>query len=86
MEKIIGWNTGDGNIIFTYTGQGNGTISVSSDENFGDARQQTITVKTADGKVKKTVTVRQAATALNFKTKDGMFVKTKDGYYFNAKA
>ena len=86
MEKKIPWNSGDGSITLTYTGQGNGTISVSSDENFGDARQQSITIKTADGKVKKTVTIKQAATALNLKTADGYFIKTKDGYYFNGKA
>lgn len=84
--KSIAWKTGDGNITLTYTGQGNGSVSVSSSENFGDARQQSVTIKTADGKVKKTVTIKQAATALNLKTADGYFIKTKDGNYFNGKA
>lgn len=85
-QVSIPWNDGNGNIILTYTGQGDGTVVVKSDtDNFGNAREQTISVKTADGKLTKSVTVRQKATELNFKTADGMFIKTADGKFFNTK-
>jgi hypothetical protein len=43
----IPWADGNGNIILTYTGQGNGTVTVQSDtDNLGDDRSQTLTFKT----------------------------------------
>lgn len=83
--KSIAWGTGGGFITLVYTGQGNGTISVTSDENFGDARQQDITIKTVKGNASKKVTIKQEAIPLNFKTADGMFIKTSDNKYFNVK-
>lgn len=61
--KSIAWTTGTGNILLTYTGQGNGTIQVASDPNsLGTARSQVITVKTTQGGVvTKNITVSQAA-------------------------
>lgn len=59
--KNIAWNTGSGNIILTYQGQGNGTIIVSSDDNNGAARSQVITVETLDGVKSVNLTVNQAA-------------------------
>ena len=71
--KQIAWQTGGGNITLTYTGSGNGTISVASDDNNGTARSQTIIIQTTKGGlVTKNVTVKQAActipagTVLNF--------------------
>ena len=40
METVIKWNEGDGNIVATYNGSGNGTISFSSDVNEGIDRSQ----------------------------------------------
>lgn len=60
--KVIAWNTGSGNITLTYTGQGNGTIVVSSDQNnLSVARSQTITVKTTNNAVSQTLTIHQEA-------------------------
>lgn len=62
--KSIKWNTGTGNITLTYGGQGDGTISVQSDDNnLFEQRSQTITVKTTAGSPQqtKTVTIVQAA-------------------------
>lgn len=61
--KTIAWTTGTGNITLTYTGQGDGTILVSSDDNTGAARSQTITIQTTAGTpvVTRTVTINQAA-------------------------
>lgn len=63
--KQIAWTTGSGYITLTYTGQGDGTIQVSSDQNLGVAREQSITIETAAGTpvVTKNVTIRQAAGA-----------------------
>ena len=62
-KKSIAWQTGTGNIILTYTGQGNGTIQVTSDPNpLGSARSQVITVKTTQGGVvTKNLTINQSA-------------------------
>lgn len=59
--KNIAWQTGSGNIILTYQGQGNGTITVTSDDNDGAARSQVITVETLDGTKSVNLTVRQTA-------------------------
>lgn len=48
--KTIAWTTGSGNITLTYTGQGNGSISVASDENTDfESRQQTFKIVTTNG-------------------------------------
>lgn len=61
--KSIAWNSGGGYIRLTYTGSGNGHISVESDDNsLGTTRSQTIIVRTTDGGViTKNLTVKQAA-------------------------
>ena len=56
----IPWNDGNGNIILTYTGQGDGTVTVRSDtDNLGADRQQVITLRTIDGGAQAQVTVIQ---------------------------
>ena len=65
--KVIQWNEGTGNITLTYTGEGDGTIVVSSDQNnLSVARSQQITVKTTDGSKSQTVTISQAARVRNY--------------------
>lgn len=60
--KSIAWNTGSGNITLTYQGQGDGTISVQSDDNnLGSARSQVVSIQTTNGAVTKNLTVNQAA-------------------------
>lgn len=60
--KQIAWNTGSGNITLTYTGQGNGSITVQSDDNnLGSARSQVVSIQTTNGAVTKNLTVNQAA-------------------------
>lgn len=84
--KTIAWNSGSGNITLTYGGQGDGTITIeSSDNDLGVARSQQITVQTTAGSpvIVRTVTVTQGACPYNFKTADGYFVQTADGYIFN---
>ena len=82
-QVTIPWNSGTGNIVLTFTGQGNDTVIVSSDDNSLDTeRSQAITVKTLDGSIQRRVTITQAA-GPNFKTKDGERVRLKDGNYLN---
>lgn len=51
MEKVISWDTGGGNLHLSYTGQGNGEISIWSDSNnyTGETRQKSIQLKTTKG-------------------------------------
>ena len=82
-QVTIPWNSGTGNIVLTFTGQGNATVIVSSDDNSLDTeRSQAITVKTLDGTIQRRVPITQAA-GPNFKTKDGERVRLKDGNYLN---
>lgn len=56
--KTIAWNTGSGNITLTYTGQGNGSISVASDENDSfDERSQSFDIVTTAGSPEKAVSI-----------------------------
>ena len=61
-QKQVAWNSGAGYIKLTYTGHGNGSIIVDSDENnLGTARSQVVTVHTVDGTKSVNLTVRQGA-------------------------
>lgn len=80
----IPWNTGGGNITLTFTGQGNGTIVVTSDDNsLNIERSQVLTI--SGGGLSRQVTVIQSAKPAtpNFITADGKYVKLSDGKYFN---
>lgn len=79
----IPWTTGSGNITLTFTGQGNGTIVVESDDNNLDVeRRQTLTV--SGGGLSRQVTVVQSAGYHpNFILSDGKYLKLSDGKYFN---
>lgn len=60
--KTIAWNNGSGNIVLDFTGQGSGTITVTSDANdLTTSRSQQIVIKTMDNGIRRTVTVSQAA-------------------------
>ena len=59
---------GNGNIILTYTGHGDGTVTVQSDtDNLGADREQVITLKTADGTKAVQVTIQQATGMLTLR-------------------
>ena len=56
----IPWADGNGDIILTYDGQGDGVVTVrSTTDNLGSDRQQTITLRTADGRATAQVTIVQ---------------------------
>lgn len=56
----IPWADGNGDIILTYDGQGDGVVTVrSTTDNLGSDRQQTITLRTAGGGASAQVTIVQ---------------------------
>lgn len=56
--KTIAWTTGSGNITLTYEGQGNGSISVVSDENDSfEERSQSFDIVTTAGSPEKAVSI-----------------------------
>lgn len=60
--KVVPWNVGNGNITLSYNGEGDGTISVSSDiNNLDSEREQTIEI-TGAGLIR-SVTVKQKSNA-----------------------
>ena len=82
--KSIAWQTGTGNITLTYSGQGNDTVSVSSDPNdVYEDRSQTITFSTTVGSptITRQVTVNQGMKEPNLVTKDGHWIVTKNDKY-----
>lgn len=82
--KTIAWQTGTGNITVTYSGSGNDTVTVASDaNNLYQSRSQSITVKTTDNAISRSVTVTQGMREPNFKTADGYWLLTADNKYFN---
>jgi len=82
MTKQIPWNTGNGNIILAYKGQGNDSVLVNSDINDDEnERKQVLTI--SGSSIKRQVTVTQQACPVNFRTSEGDIIKTADGYYFN---
>lgn len=83
-NKTIAWKTGSGNITLTYTGQGNATVSVSTDANEGIDREQSILVETTYGEPKdsESVLIRQAGLREVFSVSDGTFL-LKNGETFN---
>ena len=66
----IPWNDGPGNIVLTFTGQGNGTVTVTSDTNWTgpEARQQVVTFVVADGCI-----------TLGMKSSSGSTLKSSSG-------
>lgn len=81
METVIKWNEGDGNIVATYNGSGDGTIAFSSDvANEGIDRSQEVQVATDNLSV--SVTVSQLGLREMFNASDGEFILA-DGGTFN---
>jgi hypothetical protein len=72
----IPWNDGNGNIVLTYNGQGNDTVTVSSDtDNVGYDRQQQITFVVQDGAIRHTIASSQGN---RFRTSNGNYLRSLD--------
>ena len=75
----IPWNDGNGNIILTYTGQGDGVVTVRSDtDNLGADREQTITLRTADGTKEVQVTIQQSTGMLTLRDVNLLVLRDSD--------
>jgi hypothetical protein len=72
----IPWNDGPGNIVLTYTGHGNGTVTVTSDtDNIVRDRRQTVTFVVQNGAIR-----HEPVTASGhlIRTSDGNIVQSLD--------
>lgn len=80
METLtIPWADGNGNIILTYNGQGDGTVTVRSDtDNLGADREQTITLRTADGTKEVQVTIQQSTGMLTLRDVNLLVLRDSD--------
>lgn len=64
----IPWADGNGDIILTYDGHGDGVVTVrSTTDNLGDDREQAITLRTVDGIRAVQVTIKQATGMLTLR-------------------
>ena len=79
--STIKWNEGDGNIVATYTGSGDGPISITTIPNEGIDREQKITIQTANKAKTASVVVRQEGLREVFKPSDGEFVLADSGTF-----
>lgn len=83
-QKVKPWPTG-GNVTLTFSGQGDGPVTIESDDNPTDeARSMTVTIATTAGSPvqSKAITVTQAA-GPNFRLAGGGILRMADGNYLN---
>lgn len=77
--STIKWNEGDGNIVATYEGSGDGPISLTTDTpNEGIDREQEITIQTTDKNKSVNVLVKQEGLREEYITADDMVYITAD--------
>lgn len=79
----IPWPDGNGSVILTYTGEGDGSVTVrSTTDNQGDDRQLTLTLRTADGTKAVLVTIAQPSGMQLFITADPYIFCDNQGGHF----
>lgn len=72
----IPWNDGAGNIILTYNGQGDETVTVTSDtDNLGFDRQQIVTFVVTDGAIRNIV---ETSSGHQIRTSSGHIIRSLD--------
>jgi len=75
----IPWADGNGDIILTYDGQGDGVVTVqSTTDNLGAERRQVITLRTVDGGAQAQVTVIQPTGMQILLDADGKALRDSD--------
>ena len=73
----IPWHDGPGNIVLTYTGQGNGQVTVTSDtDNLGHDRRQQITFVVQNGAIRESLV---SGSGHQLVTSDGHALTCLDG-------
>ena len=81
-SETIKWNEGEGNIVATYEGSGNGPVSITCDiANEGLDRSQDVIIRTTKGNNPKeeSVLVKQPGLREEYLTSDGDVYMTSDG-------
>lgn len=79
----IPWNVGEGSIVASFSGEGDGAISLTSSvENVSLDREQIITITATRGDAQEQLTVRQPGLREVFMASDGDFILA-DGGTFN---
>ena len=82
MAKLVkSWNDG-GSLTVTYEGSGDGSAVFSSDEYEGIDRETSVTFKDASESIIVDRTVRQEGKRQQFRTKDGLVFRCKEGGRF----
>lgn len=76
----IPWATGGGGITLSYTGEGDGTVTVSSTANEGKDRAYEVTVSAGGGITARSVTVTQTGLRENMMVSEGVF-SSSDGEF-----
>lgn len=77
MEKRIAWKEGEGNIVASFAGEGDGTISFRSDTaNEGIDRSQSVHVHTQDNALDVVMEVSQPGRREVFNVQEGEFLVT----------
>lgn len=80
--STIKWNEGDGYIVATYEGSGDGPITLTTDTpNEGIDREQEITIQTTDKNKSVNVLVKQEGLREVFMASDGDFILADGGTY-----
>ena len=75
----IPWSDGNGDIILTYDGQGDGVVTVrSTTDNLGADREQTITLRTSDGTKEVQVTIQQSTGMLTLRDVNLLVLRDSD--------
>lgn len=80
MTTRIPWNDGNGNIVLTFTGHGNGTVTVESDtDNRGIERQQVLTLRTTGSNPVSVQVLVVQLSGQQYLTAQGIQLRTVDG-------
>lgn len=82
-EKVISWQDGEGSIVATYAGSGDGPLHLrSTTENEGLDRSKKLRVVTTDNAVSVQLTVSQPGKREAFVTADDTEYETSEGEIF----
>lgn len=80
MQTTKQWPDGSGAVTLSYTGQGDGALSVTADAN--DGLDRAVTLIVTDGTKQVPVSVTQQGKREEFVTSDGSILTTNDGGTF----
>lgn len=81
----IPWADGNGDIILSYSGEGDGVVTVrSTTDNLGEDRSQVITLRTTDGTRAVQVTIAQSTGMLTLRDVNQKILRDSDAKILRA--